>query len=121
MPLQRRTENNKLIPRCVGAIKIHLSLNPDEEVIILSALNRFAVYLGGGVKCEASYSPVPSVTSVIHLVFCFGFFFFCNLKYLMPTQNKAGNNKTIFPHESKSPPKKHLTNLKNITEVFMLD
>lgn len=59
-------------------IKIHLSLNPDEEVIMLSALNRFAVYFGGGGRtCEvgknASYSPVQSVTSVTPL---FYFFFF---------------------------------------------
>lgn len=51
--MQTHGENNKLIPRCVGVIKIHLSLNPDEEVIILSALNRFAVYFGGGGRtCE---------------------------------------------------------------------
>lgn len=51
---------------------------------------------GGRVKWgeNASCSPVQSVTSVIRLFFMF----FCNLKYLMPTQNKA---ETIIPHEWK--------------------
>lgn len=76
-----------------------------------------------GRRCEVWSFVFPCSVCDISYSFSilFWVFFFCNLKYLMPTQNKAGNNKTIFPHESKSPPKKHLTNLKNITEVFMLD